>query len=179
MTEKSLDIKPVVESWNYAIYEKDNKIFFVNYGIGEFYIAVFALILLLVIFSINGFVQLFFYPKAAIILLWLAVLSAFALNSIVKSIKEIKEEPFSEKTLTGIIDLDAGTLLDERGEVQALLSDVVIENVLLHFQFPWWFQPALVAKWPNDGCLTLIHGNGFFGWPSMFCYYLKKKWLMK
>lgn len=174
MKKQEWNIKPVIDAWSYAIYEEDNRIFFVNYEISEFYILNFVLTLLSGILFVNGIVQLFFYPMAGIFLLILAIFSAILLHNSVEYIKRVKAKPLEEQKLTGIIDLDWANLLNEEGK-QTPLGEISIETM------PQLFSSSLmiVAKYPDGYYSILMRGNPFSGWSWSFSYYLKKKWLMK
>jgi hypothetical protein len=163
--------KPVVTAGSYAIFEDGNKILFVNYGTDKFTIFNFVAGLLFVIFGVNGALQISANQNAATILLILSGVCLLGLFAGVKAYKKAKNKAFKALTLTGVIDLGSGNLLNGENKVLAPLSKVEFGKALQVTSS----SPSIVAKWPNGGRLVLLRGNPFTGGSSQFLSYLKAK----
>jgi len=174
MENTSSSTKPTVDSGGYAIYEKDNKVCFVNYSIRWVYILNFVSGLLLTILLINGVAQLFINSIAGIIILLVALPFLLILILGVRLINKRKSKSLDELNKTAIIDFNNKQLLNKHGQPLAPLETVT-------FYKAWQLgdsSRSVEARWPN-GSITLARGLSLAGGSSEFVYYLVKKGLMK
>lgn len=172
-TEK-LPTKPTVQSGGYAIYERNNKAYFVYDGTRWIHILNFVSGLLFVILFINGIGLLFINRIAGAIML----LSALPFLLIIlwgrKTINKIKSKDLDELDKLAIIDFNSKQLLDKHGQTLAPLEVVM-------FYKAWQITDssrALEAKWPT-GTVTLAKGLSLTGGSTGFFNYLVTKGLMK
>lgn len=168
------ELKPLVDAGGYAIFENAGRIYFVNYGTSWIIILQFVLGLLLTILSINGFVQLFLFPVAGIILIIIALFPLFLLIWASRTVRKWKNKNLEELNVTGIIDLNKKQLLDWNGKVLSPLEAVKFKRV---WPFLQRGGPFLEANWPN-GSVVLARPNVLSGGAEDFFYFLNKRGLM-
>ena len=167
--------KPAVEAGSYAIFEDGKKIIFVDFGTDSLYIFNFTAVILSLILTGNGVLQLSMGNQFGIVMLILAFLGWAALTKSVKWAKNAKEKPLKNQRITAILDLEKNELLNGKNELIAPLSQVDIKKAMQVTSS----SPSLVAVIKGKKTLTLVKGNALTGGSHQVFSYLKEKGLLK